>query len=376
MSQATFSASEWLRYTRHLQLPQIAVAGQQRLKNSKVLVVGAGGLGSPVLLYLAAAGVGQITIIDGDCVELTNLQRQIIFSSEQIGQPKAQCARERLVALNPEIEVVGINAYLTHENIQQWFDDKDLVIDCTDNFATRYLINDTCRERRIPWLFASIFRFSGQCALFTEQSACFRCLFPEAPQDAADCNDAGVLGVLPGLLGTLQANEAIKYLINLETPLENHLLLVEALDLSFRRIQLAKSSHCPQCGSVEPSVTDNGQINRFDHFCSSDEGAPSTITAKEWKAMADSDHSSARVLDVRSHAERSAFHLGGEWIPLDQLIQHVATFDKQQTLICYCQSGVRSDKAAKLLAQHGLNAKSVRGGIVEMLKSSLEQKSY
>ena len=224
-NNSLFSADEWLRYTRHIQLPQIGASGQSRLKHSRVLIVGAGGLGSPLALYLAAAGIGNITIVDGDTVEVTNLQRQILFSTNDIGQSKAAIAKAKLHALNPHIHVNAIEQHLSVDNVDGLIGESDLVVDCTDNFATRFLINDRCVQFKKPWVFASIFQFSGQCSLFTPQSACFRCLFPEPPKDAPDCNAAGVVGVLPGLLGTIEANEAIKYLAGIETTLENQLLI-------------------------------------------------------------------------------------------------------------------------------------------------------
>ena len=190
--ETTFSSHEWLRYTRHLQLPNFGVAGQSKLKASHVLVVGAGGLGSPVCLYLAAAGVGHITIVDGDHVDITNLQRQIIFTTADIGQSKSVCAKDRLLSLNPEINVNAIEDHLSVDNASTLIGAVDLVLDCTDNFSTRYLINDTCVALKKPWVFASIYQFSGQCALFTPNSACFRCLFPEAPQNIDDCNKINV----------------------------------------------------------------------------------------------------------------------------------------------------------------------------------------
>ena len=236
----TFTASEWLRYTRHIQLPQLGAEGQARLKQSHVLIVGCGGLGSPVSLYLAAAGVGHITLIDGDTVDITNLQRQILFGTEQVGENKAESGKQRLQDLNPDIDVSTVTSHLTPENAEDLITAADLVIDCTDNFSVRYLINDLCVENKKPWLFAAIHQFKGQCALFLPEEACFRCLFPEVSADVEDCNTAGVLGVLPGILGTFQATEAIQYLAGLPTPLKNNLLLVDALDFNFQKIKIIK----------------------------------------------------------------------------------------------------------------------------------------
>ncbi len=365
-SSGYFSSEEWLRYTRHLQLPQIGVSGQKKLKQSKVLIVGAGGLGSPVALYLAAAGVGHITIVDGDYVDVTNLQRQIIFTTDQVGKSKALCAKERLLALNPSIMVAAIKEHLSINNADDLIKCADLILDCTDNFATRYLINDTCSQYKKPWVFASIYQFSGQCALFTEKSACFRCLFPDPPTDVADCNTAGVLGVLPGILGTLQANEAIKFLTGLPCPLENNLLMVEASDLIFRKIKLNKSNHCPLCADgahnykIDTSSYDMScEINRLDN---------EEISTSEFNLSR--QHSSSVVLDVRGQNEREAFNIGGQHIPLDLLSENLSLLDQNKAIICYCQTGIRSKQAAVLLKTNGFAVKSLKGGLAAFLKEN------
>ena len=361
-----FSEREWLRYTRHLQLPQLGVAGQRRLKNASVLIVGAGGLGSPVSLYLAAAGVGKITIVDGDSVDLTNLQRQIAFAEAQVGQAKAECARERLLSLNNDITVTAITEHFTLSNAEPLVAAADLVLDCTDNFATRYLINDTCVRLKKPWLFASIYQFSGQCALFTPASACFRCLFPDPPQGVADCNDAGVLGVLPGLLGTLQASEAVKYLVGLPLALENTLLMVETMDVSFNKIQLAKNPTCSVCSQVGASEVDS---SHYEFVCNIDSVKPFEISLTDFSATR--DNADCLVLDVRSDEERLGFHIGGEHIPLDVLDGQLKQLPKDKTILCYCQTGVRSHKASVLLNDAGWQAKSLQGGLVECLKKNI-----
>ncbi len=366
-TEGEFSSKEWLRYTRHLQLPQIGVSGQKKLKSAKVLIVGAGGLGSPVALYLAAAGVGQLTIIDGDHVDVTNLQRQIIFTTDQVGKSKALCAQERLLALNPSIKVTAIAEHLSINNVEKLIKDTDLVLDCTDNFATRYLINDHCVKLKKPWLFASIYQFSGQCALFSESSACFRCLFPDPPTDVADCNSAGVLGVLPGLLGTLQANEAIKFLTDLPCPLENNLLMVEASDLTFRKIKLNKSAHCPLCGDNHAGAAiDRAQ---YDMSCEVDLGANDELTPSEFIQLRQKE--STLVLDVRGVEEREAFNIGGRHIPLNTLLDNLSALNKEQKILCYCQTGIRSKKAATLLNNNGFDAKGLQGGLATFLKDKI-----
>lgn len=368
----SFSASEWLRYTRHIQLPEVGAAGQLKLKQSHILVIGTGGLGSPVALYLAAAGIGHLTLVDGDVVDTSNLQRQIIFEHGQVGQPKALAARERLLRINPDIRVDAVEAFLSVENAAELVGSADLVVDCTDNFSARYLINDYCCAIGRPWVFASIQKFFGQCALFTPGNACFRCLFPEPPINVEDCNSAGVIGVLPGLLGVLQANEAIKYLLGLPTPLQNHLLLVDALNLEFRSIQLTRSDNCAACGNLAgaPDLPREAPPQ-----CSLD---TRDIDTREGTRLNPEDFRNRHrqgdcvLLDVRSPTERQAFHIGGQHIPLDELPQRLAELEGVETVLCYCQSGVRSGKALALLEELGFNGASLDGGLLAWLRYTLE----
>ncbi|MGH1440327.1 MAG: molybdopterin-synthase adenylyltransferase MoeB [Cellvibrionaceae bacterium] len=378
LSSNEFTSNEWLRYTRHLQLPQVGVAGQLRLKQARVLIVGAGGLGSPVSLYLAAAGVGHISIIDGDTIDLTNLQRQILFTTAQVGQSKAKCAQQQLLALNPDIEVSATEQHLSLDNAQALIEKVDLVIDCTDNFETRYLINDLCVLTKTPWLFASIYQFSGQCALFTplktDQSACFRCVFPEKPEAGlADCNTAGVLGVLPGLLGTLQANEAIKYLAGLSCALENTLLLAEAETLEFRKIQLAKNSDCPLCAQKNIELREEDyRLNHADgSLCSLNVKTESGQDLSPEQFLYYREQAGYQVVDVRSKVERGSFNIGGDHIPLDELGVSLSKLDKNKTILCYCQTGIRSGKALALLEAHQFSVKHLDKGLVDLLKSGL-----
>ncbi|WP_297190415.1 HesA/MoeB/ThiF family protein [uncultured Porticoccus sp.] len=364
----SFSASEWLRYTRHIQLPEVGAAGQLKLKQSHILVIGAGGLGSPVALYLAAAGIGHLTLVDGDVVDTSNLQRQIIFEHNQVGQPKALAAKDRLLRLNPDIRVDAVEAFLGSDNATKLVGSADLVVDCTDNFSARYLINDYCCALGKPWLFASIQKFFGQCALFTPGNACFRCLFPEPPINVEDCNSAGVIGVLPGLLGVLQANEAIKYLLGLPTPLQNHLLLVDALNLEFRSIQLTRSDNCAACGNLAgaPNLP-----RETPPQCTLD---TRDIDTREGTRLNPEDFRNRHrqgdcvLLDVRSPTERQAFHIGGQHIPLDELPQRLTELEGVETVLCYCQSGVRSGKALALLKELGFNGASLDGGLLAWLR--------
>ena len=364
-----FSDSEWLRYTRHLQLPQLGISGQKRLKASRVLIVGAGGLGSPVSLYLAAAGVGHITIVDGDTVDLTNLQRQILFTTDDIGKSKAACAQKRLLSLNPEINVISVKEHLSVDNVTTLIESTDLVLDCTDNFATRYLINDTCVHLRKSWLFASIYQFSGQCSLFTPDSACFRCLFPEAPTDIADCNTAGVVGVLPGLLGTMQASEAVKFLAGLPVALENMLCMIETMDLSINKIQLAKNTNCPVCSDNKSAIADKD----YSMACSVNVSAANEIDSAEFAQclLSKEDAHQYFIVDVRSMEEREGFHLGGTHIPLNEINNNIDKLPKEKVVLCYCQTGIRSQKATEILHSSGFQAKSLRGGIVDFPISSV-----
>ncbi len=364
-----FNDNEWLRYTRHIQLPQVGVSGQVKLKQSRVLVIGSGGLGSPVLLYLAAAGVGHLTVIDGDSVELSNLQRQVVYREGDLGQPKAATAQQHLKALNSTITVKAIDQDFSIDTGEALIKAHDLIIDCTDNFATRYLINDLCVQWRKPWLFASVYQFSGQCALFVPGGACFRCLFPKPPKDIPDCNTAGVLGVLPGMVGLFQANEAIKYLVGLPTPLSNNLLLIEALDLEFRKIQLQTHPDCLACGTANTV----GQLSdAYQAGCATDisPGIPSgnvqplLVSAERFNK--DRNDGSTYILDVRSKPEREAFHIGGDHLDLELLkegaeaSQHLS---RELTIICYCQSGQRSLEAAQQLREAGFKAYSLEGGL-------------
>jgi len=370
-----FAAREWLRYTRHIQLPGFGAEGQSRLKHSRVLVIGCGGLGSPLLLYLTAAGVGRLTLVDDDSVDLTNLQRQILYTENDLGLRKAQAAARRLRALNSDIEVVvvgesfgaldggGANQLSRERALVQAH---DLVVDCTDNFAGRYLINDLCAEYGKPWVYASVFQFSGQCALFQPGAGCFRCLFPESPEGLPDCNSAGVLGAIPGLLGAIQANEVLKYLAGLPTPLAGNLLLVEAVDLEFRRVELQRDPTCPICHpgdvdhrttSVEPSQDPAGQ--------SMPEADAIEISVAAFAHMAGEAFT---LLDVRGDAERQAFHIGGQHLALAAIAEAQRYLPKSRPIICYCQSGQRSLAAARLLSEAGYSARSLAGGLVAWLK--------
>jgi adenylyltransferase/sulfurtransferase len=361
-----FSANEWLRYTRHVQLPQIGAQGQGKLKNSKVLVIGCGGLGCPVLLYLAAAGVGYLTIVDDDVVELTNLQRQILYKEGDIGLAKADCAQQRLSQLNSHIEINAVSNRFSPDSGEALVGEHDLIIDCTDNFSTRYLINELCVDLGKPWIFASIFQFSGQCALFVPGQACFRCLYPDAPDGVADCNAAGVLGVLPGFVGTFQANEAIKYLLGLSSPLSNSLMLIETLDLEFRRIQLQRDSQCPTCANQSKSeLAESAAESPIDQQAG--KGVES-IKISPQRFDTERESGASLTVDVRSLEERLAFHIGGEHIAISKLDISMPELPENHVILCYCQSGARSLDAAQQLNEAGFQAYSLDGGLAQWLE--------
>ncbi|PCK09126.1 MAG: thiamine biosynthesis protein ThiF [Alteromonadaceae bacterium] len=370
MSDTIFSANEWLRYSRHIQLSSFGADGQIKLKQSRVLMIGSGGLGAPVSLYLAAAGVGHITLVDDDDVDLSNLQRQIIFSVEDIGKSKVFSAKKRLLGLNPEIEIDAINQYFSIELALKLGDNFDLVIDCTDNFSTRYLINDYCLKNRLPWIYASIHQYSGQCALFVptnkhadnnESNACFRCVFPDAPEDAQDCNSAGVIGVLPGMLGLFQANEALKLLSGLPTPLKNHLMLFDAKHLTLQKITLKASTGC-----LCQKATINLEQSTAPQVTCASTTADNSLTPDRFNLRRDDDNTA--VIDVRSISEHQGFHIGGTHIPLDQLGERADELSPTVTHLCYCQSGKRSEKAVKLLLEKGFKAENLDGGLANWLK--------
>lgn len=360
-----FSENEWLRYSRHIQLPQVGAEGQTKLKNARVLMIGLGGLGSPVSLYLAAAGVGSLTLIDGDTVDVTNLQRQILFGANDVGTLKTDAAKRRLSDLNADICISILPQEFTLELASQLKPEFDLVIDCTDNFAARYLINDYCLTHQLSWLYAGIHQFSGQCALFTPKQACFRCFIPSAPEQIEDCNSAGVLGVLPGLLGILQANEALKFLVGLTTPLANTLLIFDAQALEQQKIQLTINPNCP-CQNNKALLN---EVNDYDIFCSKKMTTDAEINSVTFNKNRELEHH--LVLDVRENNERAAFHIGGLHRPLSEFAN--ADLNTTITYLCYCQSGVRSIEATELLKTKGIKAYSLSGGIQAWLKDSLSR---
>ncbi len=365
MSQTAFSAREFQRYARHLQLPQVGVAGQLKLKQAHVLVVGCGGLGAPVSQYLAAAGVGTITLLDGDTVDLSNLQRQVIFSEADLGLPKAECAQRRLQALNSCIELRAVTEQLTTDNAVELISGCQIVADCTDNFAARYLINDVCKQQQRPWVYASIHQFSGQLAFFTPQGPCFRCLFPKPPLDVPDCNAAGVIGVLPGILGTLQAAEILKYLLDLPGVLANKLMMVETTDMLFQQLGMRQSEDCELCQGEQQFDADS---EFYQPVCASDVDDSYGVSAEVFERQRQND--GLRLIDVRSADEHQAYNLGGENVPLEQLPDWLALQETGTDFVFYCQSGVRSLAACEAAAKQGIKAYNLQGGVLGYLQSS------
>lgn len=363
--------SELLRYSRHLMIPEVGLEGQKRLKASSVLLVGAGGLGSPLALYLAAAGVGRIGLVDHDTVDLTNLQRQILHDTDSVGAPKLASARARLEGLNPEIEIVTIERRLDSSNALDIFEGWDVVADGSDNFPTRYLVNDACVLLGIPCVWGAIYRFEGQASVFgVEGGPCYRCLFrdPPPPGLVPSCADAGVLGVLPGIVGTIQATEVVKLLLGAGRTLAGRLLVIDALRMEFRELEVRRDPECPVCGD-EPEIR---ELIDYELFCGLAPGAPDgpevpEIDVLELRRRLESGEA-VQVLDVREAYEWAICNLeeaGARLIPLDRLPARIGELDRETPLVVHCRSGVRSAKAVELLQDAGFeNAVNLRGGIL------------
>jgi adenylyltransferase/sulfurtransferase len=356
------SQEELRFYGRHLILPQVGREGQQELKSSSAIVVGAGGLGAPTLLYLAAAGVGRIGIVDPDVVNASNLHRQILYDYEDEGRKKVEVAKERLEGLNPHIEIETYDTRLTSDNALAILEDYDVVLDGTDNFPTRYLTNDACVLLDKPNVHASIFRFEGQASVFwADEGPCYRCLYPEPPPPGLvpNCAEGGVLGVLPGTLGVLQATEAVKLLLDEGEPLTGRLVLYNAMEGSFDEVDINADPECPVCGD-DPEVT---ELVDYQAFCGitqeEDESAELTVQQLADRLGEEELH----VLDVREDWERDIVKIdGSEHIPLDDLPDEVSQLPAEKDVVVYCKSGGRSAKATELLRSVGLNAFNLQGG--------------
>jgi molybdopterin/thiamine biosynthesis adenylyltransferase/rhodanese-related sulfurtransferase len=366
----TLSKEEIQRYSRHLIMPEVGMEGQLKLARAKVLMIGAGGLGAPLGLYLAAAGVGRLGIVDFDVVDFTNLQRQITFTTTDVGRPKAQAAKERLAAMNPQIRIDTYETRLTSDNALDLFRDYDIIVDGTDNFPTRFLVNDACVILGKPNVYGSIFRFEGQTTVFNYPGGpCYRCLYPEPPPPGLvpSCAEGGVLGVLPGIVGSLQAMETIKLILGIGQPLVGRLLLFDALAMRFRELRLRKNPSCPVCGE-RPTIT--GLID-YEEFCgirgeeteTVTNGIPE-ITPVELKTRLDRGDD-LFILDVREPHEYQICNLHGHLIPLRDLPQRVNELDSAREIVAHCRSGKRSAEAVAFLQQAGFRKIwNLKGGIL------------
>ena len=366
----TLSNQEVQRYSRHLIMPEVGMDGQRKLKAARVLCVGAGGLGSPVAMYLAAAGVGTLGLVDFDVVDYSNLQRQILHGTPDVGRSKLQSARDRLEVLNPEITIETHEAALSSANALDLFKSYDIILDGTDNFPTRYLVNDACVLLGKPNAYGSIFRFEGQASVFgMPNGPCYRCLYPEPPPPGLipSCAEGGVLGVLPGIIGTIQATEAIKLIIGAGEPLVGRFLIYDALRMKFRELKLRKDPNCKLCGT-NPSIT---QLIDYQQFCGVTQEEPLTetsdfeITVEDLKKKVDTSDDFF-LLDVREPQEYQICAISGSTlIPLGELPNRLGELEEQSNLIVHCRSGVRSAKAVTLLRESGFrNAKNLKGGIL------------
>jgi sulfur-carrier protein adenylyltransferase/sulfurtransferase len=367
--QPVLNNDEVLRYSRHLIMPEVGMEGQLKLKAAKVLCIGAGGLGSPLALYLGAAGIGTLGMVDFDVVDFTNLQRQIIHSTADVGRKKLDSAAEKLKAINPFINIKKFDTRLSSDNALEIFRDFDIVADGTDNFATRYLVNDACVLTGKPNVYASIFRFEGQASVFgMEEGPCYRCLYPEPPPPGLvpSCAEGGVLGILPGLLGIIQATEVIKLVLGQGDPLIGRLLLVDALAMKFRELKLRKNADCPVCGT-HPTVT---KLIDYNEFCGirgeekSVEATSSEMQVEELKQRLDKGDD-LFILDVREPHEYQICNLNGYLIPLGDLPKRVNELDSSREIVAHCRSGARSAKAVDFLRQAGFKkVHNLAGGIL------------
>jgi adenylyltransferase/sulfurtransferase len=364
------SKEEIRRYSRHLSLPEVGRDGQLKLKATSVLCIGAGGLGSPVSMYLAAAGIGRLGMVDFDTVDASNLQRQLLHTDADVGRPKTESARETLHGINPYCDVVLHQVRLTSENALDLIRPYDIVVDGTDNFPTRYLVNDACVLLKKPNVYGSISRFEGQASLFAPHlgGPCYRCLYPEPPPPGTvpGCAEGGVLGVLPGVIGCLQATEILKLALGKGTSLIGRLLLFDALDLKFRELKLRRDPQCPLCGE-HPTIR---ELVDYEAFCGSvpegeDPGHPDEVTVQAMKRALDNPALGIQVVDVREPDEYEIARVAGvTLLPLSQLRDRHTELDPGRQYYLHCKAGVRSLKAVYFLRQQGFkHVKSVRGGI-------------
>jgi molybdopterin/thiamine biosynthesis adenylyltransferase/rhodanese-related sulfurtransferase/molybdopterin converting factor small subunit len=364
-ARVSFSSSEFARYSRHLIMPEVGLEGQSKLKSASVLIIGAGGLGTPSATYLAAAGVGRIGIVDFDTIERSNLHRQVLYSEQDVGKNKAEIARRRLLEINPNVSIEVYKIKLDSSNALDILKNYDIILDGTDNFPTRYLVNDACVLLGKPNVYASIFRFEGQASVFSlPDSPCYRCLY-ETPPPAGlvpSCAEGGVLGVLPGIMGSIQAAEAIGLILGKGRSLAGRLLLFDALDMTFKELKLKKNPNCPICGH-NPTIT---QLIDYEAFCGVEEQSPELeVSVQSLKHILDEKRDNIVIVDVREPFETKIARIeGSKLIPLSQLPQRVNELDTASQVVVYCHTGQRSARAVRFL--HGLGfkkAKNLKGGI-------------
>ena len=378
VSSVALTPQEIQRYARHLIMPEVAMQGQKRLKAAKVLCIGTGGLGSPLSLYLAAAGVGTLGLVDFDVVDISNLQRQIIHFTDDVGRPKISSAQEKLKAINPELKIVRHEHAVDSSNALDMFAGYDVIVDGTDNFPTRYLVNDACVLLGKPNVYGSIFRFDGQATVFfPPDGPCYRCLYPEPPPPdlVPNCAEGGVLGILPGLIGVVQATETVKLILGVGKPLIGRLLLYDALEMTFREMKVRKNPKCPICG---PNPTIHTLID-YQEFCgvhgdlstpaSANGSALEEIAPRELRALLDTAQPPL-LLDVRNPEEIAICRIAGSTvIPLPELSDRLGELDSARSMVVHCKSGVRSAKAIALLQTAGFSKlKNLKGGILAWIK--------
>ncbi len=386
MIKNDLSDSELRRYARHLVIPEVGVEGQIKLKMASVLIVGAGGLGSPLGMYLAAAGIGKIGIVDSDNVSYSNLQRQVLFAEGDVGLPKAEIAKERLLEINPGIEVKSYDVKLEADNAVDIIKDYDIVVDGSDNFSAKYLLNDACVLLGKPFVYGSVLKFEGQVSVFyTKEGPCYRCLYPEPPENVLSCEEAGVLGVLPGIIGSIQANEVIKIVIGKGELLTGRLLMLNALEMKFKELKFDKNPDCPVCGknpviknlnkenyNFENRKTENNNAelkneNRIQHNLIQHNQIQHNeweITVNEMKIKID-NREKFFLVDVREPFETKISSIGGELIPINDLPGRINELNKEEEIIVYCRTGHRSHHAVQYLRDNAgfTKVKNLLGGI-------------
>ncbi len=370
------SNQEIKRYSRHLIMPEVGLEGQKKLKNARVLCIGAGGLGSPLALYLAAAGIGTLGILDFDKVDFSNLQRQVIHSEKTLGQLKVESAKERIAEINSDVNVITYNEIINSDNAMAIMEGYDVVVDGTDNFPTRYLTNDACAFLKIPNVYGSIFRFEGQVSVFdAKRGPCYRCLYPTPPPpgEVPSCAEGGVLGILPGVVGTIQASEVVKLIIEKGTPLIGKLLFLDVLEMEPRILKLRKDPNCPVC-SEHPTIT---KLIDYEQFCQiggeqkpeQEKQVVQEISVEDFKQIR-TNGSDIVLIDVREPHEYEICNIeGSKLIPLGEIKNRIEELNREDNIVLHCHHGGRSMKAATILAEHGFTKiKNLKGGINEWAK--------